>query len=177
MQAKRCLACLSWSARMDSNHQPPDLKAGVSACWTTGGLGGGRRNRTTRFYPPLVFRTSCRPFSSALRKLWRKEQESNLRRCYPDSELATRCLTARPSFRGARERIRTSKYCYLKAACLPVAPRGRPADRIRTCNIRLLRPARLPVASQRVKLVEAGGLEPPMFAPRGSRVTACRRRH
>jgi hypothetical protein len=33
---------------------------------TLPGSGGGRGSRTPRFYPPLVFRTSCQPFSSAL---------------------------------------------------------------------------------------------------------------
>ena len=57
-------------------------------------VGGERRNRTPRCYPTTVFGTACRPFSGALP--WRREQGSNLRRYYPDSGLANRCLATRP---------------------------------------------------------------------------------
>lgn len=36
---------------------------------------------------------------SAALSLWRREQGSNLRRCYPDSGLANRCLATRPPLR------------------------------------------------------------------------------
>ena len=64
-----CPSLEIWWERWDSNPQKDAgfKPAAYANSATLPGSGGGRRSRTPRFYPPLVFRTSCQPFSSALR--------------------------------------------------------------------------------------------------------------